>query len=133
MIRNRDTQRVNKANKAIQACLYSRIGRDTIKLLISTGENDLPDTRSSQLLQLAQNANQMLHDNFCKTQTSLSKKTCDNYADKQHSIILRAIKNNENIRDVEGISKHILDEDLIKLYAEFRRLSDIGMYLYVIR
>ena len=44
----------------------------------------------------------MLEDAFCKTQTTLSKKSCDKHADKQHSIIIRAIRN-EDIRDINDV------------------------------
>lgn len=64
MLQNRDTHRIHKDNKFIQACLFSRISIDTIKLLATSGANYTPDDQSLQLLKMAKKGNQMLQDNF---------------------------------------------------------------------
>ena len=124
MLRNRDVQRRNKANKAVQACLLSKLATDSIKLLkTKTNFNNADNENCLNLLELAEETNVMMIDYFCKSQSSINKATCDKYARSQHSLILSAMRNNEPISNVPGISKYVVDENILQAYRDFNNLQ----------
>ena len=122
MLRNRDTQRRNKANKAVQACLLSKLASDSIKMLRNNSAYS-PDRKSLALLSVAETTNKMMTEYFCNSQSSINKMTCEKYANSQHSMIIRALKNNEPLNSVTGISEYVIDEAIIKAYQDFTKLS----------
>ena len=124
MLHNRDTLRKNRANKAIQACLYSQITRDTICHLESKSHTS--DTSQPMLLDLVKKSNKHMLDCFYNSQESIAMTTCIRYAKEQHNLIASALKNNEDIRDVKTISPHIVDEEMLSLYSSLNDLTSDG-------
>ena len=75
MLQNRDTlwqNKTNKANKVIQACLYSNICSDAISHLRTTYSTDLQNdhilVNRMKLLDLATDCTTKMIDNFCSSQ-----------------------------------------------------------------
>ena len=123
MLRSRDVQRRNKANKAVQACLLSKLASDSIKLLRTRSTfNSSDNANCLSLLQVAEDTNVMMIDYFCKSQSSINKATCKKYARSQHSLILRAMKNNEPISSISGISEYIIDDNITRAYRDYHNL-----------
>ena len=116
MLGNRDTQRVNKANKAIQACLLGKINNETFDH-IQKGFPNASSICSSKLIELAKNSNEKMIHNFCLSQESISKAGCERYASTQHNLITNAFRNKEDVNAVGSISQHIVDKDLLEVYS----------------
>ena len=122
MLKNRDSARTNKANKAVRACLYGKIANDTLECIRKTGDAAMHSS-SASLLAVAEKSNQIMIDHFCKSTDNLNKEICYNYASNQHNLILAAMKNNENISEVKCISPYIIDNSLLELYEKFHQLK----------
>ena len=123
MLRNRDTQRVNRGNKAIQASLLSKLNNEIIKKLSVIPVPSSHDNEKIQLLNLANRTNDMLLQRFNRSQTSINKATCEKYASVQHGLICRAIRYNEDITQVTGLSSYIIDDEIIAAYDELSNFS----------
>lgn len=136
MLKHRDSIRKNRANKAVQACLFSKITKESIRR-ISTGssENMSPlripqlDNTASSLLSLTLSTNEKTVDNFSSSQNSISKACCSTYAGKQHNLILRAFQNKEDVSSILGISPYILNDEILEMYERFNELDINGMYI----
>ena len=112
------------ANKAVQACLLSKLACDSIKLLkTKTTFNNTDNENCLNLLQVAEDTNVMMIDYFFKSQSSINKLTCEKYARSQHSLILRAMKHNEPISTIPGISKYVIDDNILQAYCDFHNLK----------
>lgn len=132
MLQNRDTQRVNRGNKAIQASLVSQLNVEVLKHLEKLPMSDSVKYTKTKLVNLASKTNAMLLERFNKSQTSINKTTCEKYASVQHSLISRAIRYNEDLTQVSGLSSYVIDEDIVSTYNELKTLSQSGKLPYTV-
>ena len=125
MLKNRDTQRINRANKAVRACLFGKISRDTLHALHrrSPTTDNRTNNQVIQLLDIAKNANEKMIENFCISQENVSKDLCDKYATVQHNLIMNAMSNKEDLDSVKSISRFVLDEDRRNMYNQLYNLT----------
>lgn len=122
MLKNRDTSRTNKANKAVRACLFGKLTNDTLNHIRTQNQNSISDATES-MLQVAESTNLRMMDHFCKSSDSISKDTCITYANDQHNLIVAAMKNKEDVAKVKCISPYIVDEKLLECYQNLHDLS----------
>ena len=131
MSSNRDSQRNNKANKAVQAYLFGKLTHDIVESIRDTRiTNDNDSTQSNikdELLQLVLKTNEKMTNYFGESQSHLNKLICAKYADGQHSKISIAIANNEDmIFSVKGISPYAVTNKLLELYKCFNFIMSDG-------
>ena len=134
MLNNRDLQRTNKANKAVKACLFGKITKDTLTCIQANNSQNTQHENSTieSLLNIADSSNDQMINHFCISANSISKESCLAYARGQHSLILGAMRNKETIKSVKSISPYVIDEELITLYDSFHRFLDINGKTYSI-
>ena len=124
---NCDTRRINKANKAIQACLLGKLHLETLNEIQKTGNNQ-PE---NEIIKFAKKNCEMMTNHFFSSQESICKATCERYANNQHMLISRAVKNKEDLKSVMSISKYIVDDSLLKVYGDFHEMvTSSKCYLY---
>ena len=126
MFNNRDKQRTNKANKAVKACLFGKIAKDTLSFLQQKCPNlsQQGQVHVNKLLKIADKSNEKMMEHFCKSAESISKETCMTYSKGQHNLILRAMKNKEDVSESKCISPYVYDDDLLQFYKTFNMLTD---------
>ena len=125
MLNNRDSCRVNKANKAIQACLLGKIHIDTLSHLQRTNNGEY----EKDMLDFAIRNCEKMTEHFCSSQESISTTSCMQYARNQHRLISKAVKNKEDINNIMSISKYVVDSSLLKVYDQFNKMTSTGKYL----
>ena len=131
---NRDTQRHNKANKAVQAYLYGKITHDIVSTIkskncVSDEPLNTKDEVTDKLLGLVLQSNDKMTNYFGESQSDLNKQICAKYADGQHSKISRAITNNEDIFRVDGVSPYVVSNELLSIYEEYNQLMNEGTWM----
>ena len=74
MLTNRDVQRKNKANKAVRACLLSRISRETLSHISKspTTSASVEHTNWVKMLEVAKTSNEAMFNEYCSSQTSVN-------------------------------------------------------------
>ena len=135
MFNNRDNQRTNKANKAVKACLFGKITKDTLSFIQRNCPNlsQQGQVQVNHLLKIANISNDKMVEHFCKSADSISKETCMSYSTGQHNLILQAMKNKENISSVKCISPYVIDSDLLSMCKTFTNLTTSnGKYIYFV-
>ena len=125
MLRNRDITRRNKANKALQASMYSNIASTTIKSLnkmtshlVSHEESNQFGKKQEKLVNILSKCNTKMMDLFNESQESLSKHISKKYSTEQHNSIMNALMLNEDVTNIADISTYVYDEEIMSVYNE---------------
>ena len=117
---NRDIQRTNNANKAVQGCLYSNINTNCIDKLLANEKNKnteekMSSTQIVDILKVAKDSNIASKRLFMQSQNSVSKTNCTNYAAIQFRQLSRMVENGEDTDSVKSISKSVVDKHMIDM------------------
>ena len=133
MLRNRDINRKNRANLAVQACLYSKINTSSLTKLekMLNCPNSINSESAKKLIEIAQSSNKSMVDCFTRSQNEISKNTCINYANEQFGLFSRGVTNGEQISDNDNFSKHIITGDIVDMYMKMD--NDIDVCKFSIR
>ena len=126
MFNNQDKLITNKANKAVKACLFGKIAKDTLSFLQEKYPNlsQQGQVHVNKLLKIADKSNEKMMEHFCKSADSISKETCMSYSKGQLNLILQAMKNKEDVTEIKCISPYVYNEDLLQFYKTFNMLTD---------
>ena len=116
---HRDVVCKNKANAAVQGCIYADLNHSCIDTLKKNATNKLPEKMSDEqvlkLLDIAHDSNQKAKHFLLNSQSSISKRHCSNYATSQFKQLQAMAKNNEDINNVSTISPYIVDDNMIDM------------------
>ena len=126
--KHRDIQRANNANSAVRGCIYADMNNTCIDTLITHTTNGSESTLSKsnllEILRLAKDSNNKSKDLLVASQTSISRRICKTYAKSQVNQLQLAYKNKEDIEEVKGISKFILQTDMIEMSNKINVIGD---------
>ena len=117
---NRDIQRSNNANKAVQGCLYADIHTKCIDKLLANEKNKnteekMSSTQVVDMLKIAKDSNIASKRLFVQSQNSVAKRNCTTYASIQFRQLNRMVENGENTDIVKSISKSVVDKHMIDM------------------
>ena len=118
---NRDIQRSNNANKAVQGCLYADINTNCIDKLLANEKNKNTEEKMSSthqvvdMLKIAKDSNIASKRLFVQSQNSVAKRNCTTYASIQFRQLNRMAENGENTDIVKSIFKSVVDKDMIDM------------------
>lgn len=117
---NRDIQRSNNANKAVQGCLYADINTNCIDKLLANEKNKnteekMSSTQVVDMLKIAKDSNIASKRLFVQSQNSVAKRNCTTYASIQFRQLNRMVENGENTDIVKSISKSVVDKHMIDM------------------
>lgn len=119
LLKNRDYLRKNRAHKAVQAHMYSKIHMKSLRRLELTYEKTRDastDTEMKLLMDIAKKSGAKSTSMLDNSQTIINTATCYSYASHQHNLITNGIKYKENMDDIVGISSFIHDQELMEMY-----------------
>ena len=121
--RNRDQQRCNNDNSAVQGCVYSDLNNKCIDVLMQDVREESPDKKLSKqqiinILKVAKTSNKNSRELLVKSQTSISNRVCSDYATEQFNQMHSMTKNNESIHEVNSISEFIVKDSMVNLTKE---------------
>ena len=121
--RNRDQQRCNNDNSAVQGCVYSDLNNKCIDVLMQDVREESPDKKLSKqqiinILKVAKTSNKNSRELLVKSQTSISNRVCSDYATEQFNQIHSMTKFNESIHEVNSISEFIVKDSMVNLTKE---------------
>ena len=132
---HRDVRRCNKANISVQGCVYADINKRCIDKLIENEKRSMSDKMNGNevlnLLNIAKNSCDSSKRLLVNSQSSISKRHCVNYATVQFNQLNRVHKNGENVKDIESVSKFIVNNDMIKMTQSIMFGDQSGKYQYV--
>ena len=113
MLRNRDTARKNRANLAVQACVYSNIASTTIDALRDLCNNR--DSKASELVEITKESTLKMIDCFLSSQDNMCNSVCMAYANEQYKQLVTGLKNGENIGDNDNVSEYLVTEEMVEM------------------
>ena len=130
MIRNRDINRKNRANLAVQACLYSKLNTSSLTKLkeVLTVENSSNPDAVNRLISVAEATSKSMVDLFTSSQNEISKRACLSYANEQFSQIRNGYANGESMESNESVSKHIVTPEILQMYKTMEENVSDGKY-----
>ena len=80
-------------------------------------------------LEKTKSVNRKIVDNFCIRQENAIKDSCDKFARKQHYLIMKASKNEEDLDTISSIFQyHVVDKDLHQMNSKFQNITIKGKH-----
>lgn len=127
--KHRDVRRENHANSAVKGCIYSDINNKCIDTLLKNTKDADTDIKLSNdeivtLLNIAKESNSKSKDLLVSSQSSISRRVCKTYAKSQVNQLELIHKNNENVNDVQSVSKFIVVDKMIEMSDKVNVISD---------
>ena len=133
-IKDRDQKRGNNSHRAVQGFIYNHIISSGLSALINsieTSENidlDLSQKLLSLIGVVGYAQNEMVT-SFSKSQTSINKDICSQYANSQFHQVENMIANRECLSVVKDISEYVVDEKMIHYTKKIYDINQSGKYL----
>ena len=124
MLRNRDNARKNRANLAVQACVFSNIASTTIDALRDLCHNR--DSKASELLKLTKESTLKMIDCFLSSQDNMCNSVCMAYANKQYKQVVIGLKNGEDIAGNDNISEYLVTEEMVQMCKKYLACESQG-------
>ena len=133
---NRDARRCNHAHITVQGCLYSEMNQECINTLIAdfdaSEDSKLNDYNKKQLLEIAKKSSISSKQLLVKSQTSIGRRACEDYAKKQYKQINKANTIGKDCSNIESISKYIVDKEILDMANNIVKNSKNGKCYYSI-
>ena len=122
MLRHRDTKRKNRANLAVQGCLYSKLNLSSLEKLktMVTSNEVINVEEASKLIDIAEKTNLSMVDKFTTSQAQICKYMCMRYASEQYSSVQNAHQNGEDLQDNDAVSKHIVSKEIVDVFKQLQ-------------
>lgn len=125
MLSNCDVKK-KRSNLAVRGCLHTKVGLCAIESLQQSvkkrklgNESDQKDIES--IIKIIDTADRQMYECMILSQNSICKDICNCYAKQQYSLLNDSINLKEDPRNIEEISKSIMNEEIITMAIDLVR------------
>ena len=126
---NRDQCGCNKANAAVQGCIFWEMNKECIDLLIKNSDTSDSTTQLNceqvvNILNIAKDSNNESKKLFIRSQNSISEHVCCQYASTQFSQVHNMNTNMEKLENAQSISTSIVNKRILNMTKELVAMKD---------
>lgn len=106
--------------------MYGEVSQTCIDMIEKSISNSNIDIGNMEVVQLAKESSVKSVESFTSAQEQISKHVCSSYAHDWHSQLMKAIDNQEEIRDIANVHTHVVNNEMIDLYKLLNKSDNQG-------